>query len=83
MTDPLRLYRWADAPPPLQALADVGGDEEFVLCVPPDWLTDEVLDLLPHTVWDLLAGQAPHDEWGYVQRYPQPDGSLVIVTRRV
>ena len=79
----LRLYRYGDAPPALQACVEASGDEEFVVLVPPGWREEAVLDTLPHTVWDLLGGQAPHDEWGYVQRQEQPDGWLLIVTRPV
>ena len=39
MTEPLRLYRWADAPAALQALSDHGGGEVLVAVVPEAWLT--------------------------------------------
>jgi hypothetical protein len=88
MPDPLRLYRWADAPPELQALSDAGGDEVLIAVVPPEWLDNTWTARLPHTLWLLLAAPAEAGRfdmqlaWGRVQRVVQASGSVVVIISR-
>lgn len=88
MAEPLRLYRFADAPPALRALSDAGGDEVLLVVVPAAWLEEAVLNGLPHVLWLLLAASTVHDwptiegTWGAVQRVPVADGSVVVIVAR-
>lgn len=89
MAEPLRLYRWEDAPPELQALSDHGGGEVLLCVAPASWLDeDELLLRLPHVLWLLLAAHTVLDwpeierTWGAVQRVALDDGSLVIIVAR-
>ena len=86
MAEPLRLYRWNDAPPELQALSDAGGDEVLLAVVPAAWLVawNDVLGL-PPALWVLLEGDARfvlEQAWGKVQRVPLADESLVVIVSR-
>lgn len=88
MPDPLRLYRWADAPAALRALSDAGGGEVLLAVVPAAWLEEEVLNGLPHVLWLLLAANTVTDwptiegTWGAVQRVAREDGSRVVIVSR-
>jgi len=88
MAEPLRLYRWADAPPALQALSDHGGDAVLVCVVPAGWLDEAVLHGLPHVLWLLLQADTRTDwptiegTWGRVQRVAQEDGRVVCLVSR-
>ena len=80
--EPLRLYRWEDAPPALRALSTLGGAEVLLCVAPPSWLNEEALLLrLPHVLWLLLLAPTVLDwpeierTWGAVQRVAQADGS--------
>ena len=85
---PLRLYRFADAPPSLRALSDAGGGEVLLAVVPAAWLEEAVLNGLPHVLWLLLAADTVLDwptiegTWGAMQRAAQPDGSRVVIVSR-
>ncbi len=86
MPEPLLLYRFADAPPALQALSDAGGGEVLLAVVPAAWLATEAATLgLPPALWVLLAGDARfvlEQAWGHVQRVPLADGSVVVIVAR-
>ena len=88
MPEPLRLYRYVDAPPQLQALSDAGGDERLLAVVPAAWLDEAMLNGLPHVLWLLLAASTVQEwptiegTWGAVQRVAQPDGSCVVIVSR-
>lgn len=84
--DPLCLYRFADAPPELQALSDHGGGEVLLCVATASWLDEDALLLrLPHVLWLLLAAHTVLDwptiegTWGAVQRVPLDDGSVCII----
>lgn len=89
MPEPLRLYRFADAPPALRALADHGGGDGLLCVAPAPWLDEEALRMrLPHVLWLLLAADTVLDwpaiegTWGAVQRHGQADGSTVVIVSR-
>jgi hypothetical protein len=88
MAEPLRLYRFADAPPALQALSDAGSDEVLLAVAPAAWLDEAALHGRPHVLWLLLAADTRTDwptiegTWGAVQRVPQPDGTCVVIVSR-
>jgi hypothetical protein len=88
MPDPLRLYRFADAPPALQDLSDCGGDEVLVCVVPQAWLDEACLHRLPHALWLLLAAETTEGRfdlqlaWDHVQRVVLDDGSCVVIVSR-
>lgn len=38
--EPIRVWRWEDAPEHLQALSKHGGDEDWVAAIPPELAND-------------------------------------------
>ena len=88
MTEPLRLWRFSEAPQEFQDLSNAGGGEIFIAHVPAAWLTVEAaLGALPQALWMLLdpgprRWQPEQDLWGRVQRVPLAGGSMCVIVAR-
>lgn len=75
----LTAYLWDDAPPELRARIHVSPrtTPQALLCVPARW-GERFASLLPPALATLVEGYSP-GYWGHVERFHQPDGSLLLV----
>lgn len=78
MDKALIAYLWDDAPAELRAQVLTGPRQpQVLLCVPARW-GERFASLLPPALATLVEGYSP-GYWGHVERFHQPDGSLLIV----
>lgn len=82
MADPIRIWRFREAPPELQALSLHGGGEEWLALVPPPMA--KFVSLVERPVaWDLWRLHArlssDHTRGERVDIYPLEDGSEVWI----
>ena len=73
----LTAYLWDDAPPELRERVFTRGTPQVLLVVPARW-GERYASLLPPALATLVEGYSP-GYWGHVERFHQPDGSLLIV----
>lgn len=79
------VYSWDEAPEELQALSQHGGDEDWVIVVPPEYLIMPQSGSLGALL--LSEGRMPGTEyvrgyvtgWGWVERY-EHKGDVVFIT---
>lgn len=77
----ITAYLWDDVPAHLRARILVSRRTPLVLlCVPARW-GERFASLLPEALATLVEGYSPA-YWGHVERFHQPDGSLLIVCSR-
>lgn len=81
MDTPLIAYLWDDAPAELRAQVLTGGTPQMLWVVPSGWRDRAKRGGVPLALVTLLAGYAD-PAWGRLERFHQPDGSLLIVVYR-
>lgn len=74
----LIAYLWDDVPAALRDRLPAGIRKPQVLLVIPARWAERYASLLPPALATLLDGYAP-DSWGKVERFHQPDGSLLVI----
>ena len=74
----LAAYLWDDAPAALRERLPTSRLTPQVLLVVPARWKERYASLLPPALATLVEGYSP-DYWGHVERFHQPDGSLLIV----
>ena len=77
MDKALIAYLWDDAPVELRKRVFTRGTPQMLLIVPARW-GQRLPSLLPPALATLVEGYSP-EYWGRVERFHQPDGSLLIV----
>lgn len=81
MEKTLHAYLWDDAPAELRALVCTRGTPQMLWVIPPGWLARAKRGGVPMALATLLADYAG-PAWGHIERFHQPDGSLLIVGYR-
>lgn len=79
MREPVKIWRFCDAPKEFQELSDHGGDEDYILWLPPDW--DEWGDdyrLFHFSLEDLETEYDP--KWLHCQVRTLADGAKLVIT---
>jgi hypothetical protein len=82
MDKALCAYLWDDAPAALREAIVTTHPPHLVWVVPARWLARTRPGLLPPALTALLEGYAGA-YWGHVERFHQPDGTLLIACSRL
>ena len=77
----LIAYLWDDAPVELKAQVCTRGTPQMLWVVPERWVSRSTRFLFPAAIVALLTGDGG-TAWGHLERFHQPDGTVLIVGYR-
>lgn len=59
MSDPMRIWRFYDAPEEWQRMFDQGGDEDYLAEIPPDYEQDALIESRTFGCCDIIKNNHP------------------------